>query len=224
MFLSTKLLLFFSLLVLSVFYVPVHAADEDDDDADDELPPGTPDLPPTADKLWPRNPATGFIEVPVNYNFTHYGKRKVVLHNSNIFEINFCFFFSSLESIATAEIDNFRQGLLDIERKTCIRFVTRTSKHKDYIYVRDDKTGKCNSKLFKVGGRQFINFSPSCMRVRKKCVHETIHALGFRHMVRAFCGFLPAIFHRKFISSFCDFFTYPAPTFRSRHCIDHRLG
>lgn len=67
------------MFVSSVVCVPVQATDGDEGDTSDELLSGTPDLPPTAARMWPLNPNTGFIEVPFNFNYTHYCKQKFVL-------------------------------------------------------------------------------------------------------------------------------------------------
>lgn len=80
-------------------------------------------------------------------------------------------------------MDVFYQGMKDIEEKTCVRFVKR-KEQKDYIRIYDGGKGKCTGAYGKTGGRQNIKLTPACMGVRKKCVHELLHALGFHHMVK----------------------------------------
>ncbi len=75
--------------------------------------------------------------------------------------------------------------MYDIQNKTCVRIVKRIpEKHKNYIFVFDGGDKKCQSALGKRGGKQDLKLAPGCMAVRKKCIHEMLHALGFHHMVK----------------------------------------
>lgn len=212
MIVTAKLVFFGLFLVLCVVSVPVIAGDVDDGYNDD-----TPPLkvnPPLPKKMWPLNATTGMIEVPIAYNVSQYSKRIVVSQSAIEVTLNL---FLLLNLIAAEQLAVHRQGLYDIQNKTCIRFVDTRPSDKDSMYVRDDYSGKCNSPVGRKGGVQYINFSPACMLVRKKCIHEVIHGLGFRHMVSSLSKiFLLNLFYCRNIM--------PAPTLRSRHVLDRCMG
>lgn len=63
------------------------------------------------------------------------------------------------------------------ENKTVIRFIRKTSLHKNYIYI-TSSTG-CSSYVGRVGGAQSLNLSNSCSY--KNMLHEIGHAIGFYH-------------------------------------------
>ncbi|KAJ6640792.1 Zinc metalloproteinase nas-8, partial [Pseudolycoriella hygida] len=75
----------------------------------------------------------------------------------------------------------FYKAIAEIERRTCINFVNRTTQ-RDYVIVRDGGKGKCGALVGRVGGPQYLSLTPPCMRKLKTCVHELIHILGFHHM------------------------------------------
>jgi len=101
---------------------------------------------------WPQDPKTHMVHVPIEINTKDYSKD---------------------------ELDTFHKGKANIEKKTCIRFITR-KKQKDYVYVSNG--GKCSGGIGKSGGRQDLHLTPECMKIQKKCSHELIHILGFHHM------------------------------------------
>ncbi|KAG4074900.1 hypothetical protein HA402_009325 [Bradysia odoriphaga] len=84
------------------------------------------------------------------------------------------------EGFTKDALNVFHQGISDIQNKTCIRYVERRTQE-DYIYVYNAADG-CKGTYGKKGGKQIIQLTNDCMLVRKKCVHELIHALGFHHM------------------------------------------
>ncbi|KAJ6617479.1 Astacin-like metalloendopeptidase, partial [Pseudolycoriella hygida] len=109
-------------------------------------------------KLWPRVAETGMIEIPIEIVTDDYTPQL---------------------------LDVFYKGLADIENKTCIRFVDHTDE-KDYVIVRDAGTNTCSANVGRIGGPQYLTFTPLCMKVKKKGVHEMIHIIGFRHMHQRF--------------------------------------
>ncbi|XP_017046515.1 hatching enzyme 1.2 [Drosophila ficusphila] len=76
-----------------------------------------------------------------------------------------------------ATIEN---AIAEYHRKTCIRFVRRSSE-RDYISIRSDNSG-CWSSVGRVGGKQEVNLqSPGCLSRPGTAMHELMHALGFLH-------------------------------------------
>ncbi|MBP7282076.1 MAG: M12 family metallopeptidase [Leptospiraceae bacterium] len=63
------------------------------------------------------------------------------------------------------------------ENRTVLRFIRKTSLHKDYIYI-TPSTG-CSSYIGRVGGAQSLNLATSCSY--KNMLHEIGHAIGFYH-------------------------------------------
>lgn len=156
-----KLILLCSLLAICVFSAPVDEDDEDEDDVelnDEQLNTNTLNslIRTAPTEKWPMTDEKPY-RVIVPY----------VIRESDY---------------TTEALENFRAGLKDIEEKTCVRFVDRLKRHKDFIFVHDSGQGKCSSRIGKVGGKQPLRLTNKCMLVRKKCVHEMIHALGFHHM------------------------------------------
>jgi len=169
---SGKLVLFCSLLALCVLSAPVDEIDDDDDDVelDDEQLRAYTDNTNTITRAASETASEPMLN-----------KYKWPITNRMPYQVIVPIVIREKDYTAEA-LANFRAGLEDIENKTCVRFVDRLARHENYIFVHDAGTGKCNSKLGKVGGRQPLRFSNGCMLVRKKCVHEIIHALGFHHM------------------------------------------
>lgn len=71
-----------------------------------------------------------------------------------------------------------QEGLEEIERDTCVRFVPR-SDETDYVYITPMEG--CWSYLGRRGSGQVLSLSvPHCMN-RGTVIHEFMHALGFWH-------------------------------------------
>ncbi|XP_075158663.1 hatching enzyme 1.2-like [Haematobia irritans] len=71
-------------------------------------------------------------------------------------------------------------AIAEYHRRTCIRFVRRTSQQ-DYISIVSGNSG-CWSSVGRVGGKQEVNLqSPGCLTKPGTTIHELMHALGFLH-------------------------------------------
>ncbi|XP_061398645.1 hatching enzyme 1.2-like [Musca vetustissima] len=71
-------------------------------------------------------------------------------------------------------------AIAEYHRRTCIRFVPRTSEQ-DYISIVSGNSG-CWSSVGRVGGKQEVNLqSPGCLTKPGTAMHELMHALGFLH-------------------------------------------
>lgn len=68
----------------------------------------------------------------------------------------------------------------DIEKFTCIRFVSRTNE-KDYVKIISGDG--CYSQLGKVGSMQELSLQKNGCIYRGTIIHELIHAIGYDHMV-----------------------------------------
>lgn len=72
------------------------------------------------------------------------------------------------------------EAVMEYHRKTCIRFVPRSSET-DYISLVSGRSG-CWSAVGRTGGRQEVNLqSPGCLTKVGTAIHELMHALGFLH-------------------------------------------
>lgn len=71
------------------------------------------------------------------------------------------------------------EGIEDITKNTCIKFIPRGGE-KDYLVIDNADTG-CWSAVGKVGGRQVVNLQKECFGQKGTIVHELSHALGFFH-------------------------------------------
>jgi Astacin (Peptidase family M12A) len=85
----------------------------------------------------------------------------------------------NVSSTALAEKFAIRQGLKELESRTCVRFLPRTSQ-KDYVDIINDQG--CYSFIGKIGGRQTISLQRDGCIVKGTIIHEFIHALGYDHM------------------------------------------
>lgn len=71
-------------------------------------------------------------------------------------------------------------AIAEYHRRTCIRFVRRTSEQ-DYISIVSGNSG-CWSSVGRVGGKQEVNLQlPGCLTKPGTTMHELMHALGFLH-------------------------------------------
>jgi hypothetical protein len=67
----------------------------------------------------------------------------------------------------------------DIESKTCVRFVARSSQTD---YVRIFSGSGCYSYIGRIGGSQDVSLQRSGCIYHGTIMHELIHALGYGHM------------------------------------------
>jgi Astacin (Peptidase family M12A) len=84
-------------------------------------------------------------------------------------------FFKKKKSSAQAQRNVVTEGLQEIERRTCVRFVARTTQT-DYVEIING--GGCYSRLGRTGGRQEISLQRNGCVSRGTVMHEFIHALG----------------------------------------------
>jgi Astacin (Peptidase family M12A) len=67
----------------------------------------------------------------------------------------------------------------ELEAKTCVRFVERTTQA-DYVEIYNG--AGCSSSLGRIGGKQQISMSKNGCITKGTVMHEIIHALGYAHM------------------------------------------
>lgn len=73
------------------------------------------------------------------------------------------------------------EAINDYHMNTCIRFMPRTGRERDYVSIVDSKSG-CWSSVGRVGGMQEINLQrPACVKRKGTIIHELMHAVGFLH-------------------------------------------
>lgn len=78
------------------------------------------------------------------------------------------------------DISIIEHAISEYHRRTCIRFVPRTTEQ-DYISIVSGNSG-CWSSVGRVGGKQEVNLqSPGCLTKPGTAIHELMHALGFLH-------------------------------------------
>lgn len=76
--------------------------------------------------------------------------------------------------------DIIEHAIGEYHRRTCIRFVPRTTQQ-DYVSIVSGNSG-CWSSVGRVGGKQEVNLqSPGCLTKPGTAIHELMHALGFLH-------------------------------------------
>ena len=70
----------------------------------------------------------------------------------------------------------------EYHKKTCIRFVPKATKDKDYIELtpKDGKNSYCYSYVGRQGGHQYIKMYGECIRAAAM-IHELGHVVGFAH-------------------------------------------
>ncbi|XP_055340321.1 uncharacterized protein LOC129589550 [Paramacrobiotus metropolitanus] len=92
------------------------------------------------------------------------------------------------EIFSASEQQAIVKALRIMEKKTggCILFKPKTSED-DYIYFFGNFLDKCDSKVGRVGGRQYVDLARPIHLTSTSCIntgriqHELMHALGFRH-------------------------------------------
>jgi Astacin (Peptidase family M12A) len=80
---------------------------------------------------------------------------------------------------AQAENNIIISGLVELQSKTCVRFVYRTN-HVDYIQIING--AGCYSRVGRQGGKQEISLQRNGCVYKGTAMHEFIHALGYTHM------------------------------------------
>lgn len=77
---------------------------------------------------------------------------------------------------------NLIQNAMNVyHQKTCIKFLRRTAKDRDYITIQNAQSG-CWSSIGRVGGGQTVNLqSPACTTKVGTILHEFMHSAGFLH-------------------------------------------
>lgn len=75
-------------------------------------------------------------------------------------------------------VRNIHRAMRTIERKTCVKFVKRTSQRS---FVNILYTGGCTSFVGRAGGAQKLTLGGACPNGVQTIIHELMHALGFEH-------------------------------------------
>lgn len=73
----------------------------------------------------------------------------------------------------------FEDAMDDISANTYISFKKKTTES-NYVYVRSDTSGICNSYVGMIGGKQDLNLGAGC-HTKGTAIHEILHALGIAH-------------------------------------------
>ncbi|KAL3270928.1 hypothetical protein HHI36_021434 [Cryptolaemus montrouzieri] len=82
---------------------------------------------------------------------------------------------------SSSSLDVIKRAMGVYHKYTCIRFVPRTSSHKDYVSITSGNTG-CWSSVGRITGRQEVNLqSPACTTKLGTVLHELMHVAGFYH-------------------------------------------
>ncbi|KAB0794743.1 hypothetical protein PPYR_11582 [Photinus pyralis] len=72
------------------------------------------------------------------------------------------------------------RAMAAFHRETCIRFVERSDRDRDYVLFISQHWG-CYSSIGRVGGKQVVNLQrPGCLR-SGTIIHELMHVIGFAH-------------------------------------------
>ncbi|KAB0797045.1 hypothetical protein PPYR_11106 [Photinus pyralis] len=72
------------------------------------------------------------------------------------------------------------RAMAAFHRETCIRFVERSDRDKDYVLFISRHAG-CYSSIGRTGGKQVVNLQmPACLR-SGTIIHELMHVIGFAH-------------------------------------------
>jgi Astacin (Peptidase family M12A) len=87
--------------------------------------------------------------------------------------------FIKLAIAAQAQKDIIVLGLKDIEGKTCVRFIPRTTEV-DWVQIYNG--AGCSSVLGRTGGKQRVSMNKDSCIYKAKAAHEFMHVLGFTHM------------------------------------------
>jgi hypothetical protein len=77
------------------------------------------------------------------------------------------------------DIATIRNGMNDIQSKTCIRFINRSNQ---VDYVRIFSGAGCYSYVGRIGGIQDLSLQRNGCIWQRTVMHELIHALGYHHM------------------------------------------
>ncbi|WKY03027.1 hypothetical protein Q1695_016373 [Nippostrongylus brasiliensis] len=70
------------------------------------------------------------------------------------------------------------RAIAGYQEKTCIRFVPKTPRDRDYIVI--SKLDGCYADFARVGGRQQVSLADECIDYAT-IVHELMHVIGFIH-------------------------------------------
>lgn len=83
--------------------------------------------------------------------------------------------------VAAHNMDMIERAFIQYHKNTCIRFIPRRPKDKDYISIENGSSG-CWSSVGRTGGKQVVNLqSPGCLNKIGTVIHELLHAVGFLH-------------------------------------------
>lgn len=75
------------------------------------------------------------------------------------------------------------EGLDEIQRMTCVRFIPRTTQA-DYVEI--VSSDGCWSWIGRIRGRQELSLARNGCVSKGTMIHEMVHAIGFTHMQNAF--------------------------------------
>ncbi|KAK4297101.1 hypothetical protein Pmani_030450, partial [Petrolisthes manimaculis] len=64
------------------------------------------------------------------------------------------------------------QAMAEFAAKTCLRFIPRTSSHRDYIHILRGRG--CSSNVGRAGGQQVVSLGTGCVH-KGVVVHELMH-------------------------------------------------
>uniref|UniRef100_A0A914CIT9 Metalloendopeptidase n=1 Tax=Acrobeloides nanus TaxID=290746 RepID=A0A914CIT9_9BILA len=70
----------------------------------------------------------------------------------------------------------------EFHHRTCIRFIPKNSRHRDYVYITPEKF--CHSEVGRKGGKQILSLTEACIRGSEgvgAIIHELMHTIGFYH-------------------------------------------
>jgi len=83
------------------------------------------------------------------------------------------------KAFAPKELDVVNKAIKDVQSKTCIKFVLRTTEE-DYVSFVKGKVG-CSSDVARLGGKQTIDLQTGCINKIGEVQHEILHVLGLYH-------------------------------------------
>jgi Astacin (Peptidase family M12A) len=115
---------------------------------------------------WPK--IGGYVWVPYAFSSSNFSE---FLFDEKVF-------LTTFKSLATDHKTIIREGLREIEKKTCVRFLPRTLQT-DYVAITNGVG--CWSNLGRIKRNQTLSLAISGCVTRPIVIHEFMHVLGFDH-------------------------------------------